>query len=433
MFLTKSSTSFLLLLQYLVIPSLLLTSCFSLETVTKEQMSSEDRQLLLDLFTLSQSNDGLISSGASGKVYLLPEDNTKEVRLQVVSEEDFGKLEVTEMEQVFSDRDAQLEGNPRLAPTLHRSMFVKMKNGDIFVILIYERFRGDLTVAIKDARFNMAMLQFSGRLDFYARMMDSFGEIAKLKMKHCLLTPENLMYKEKLPDWGANYFESEEKLSYFPVIKGFKRTVGWGQSCEGSWPEYSDPEEYLKEIRYYDSDKAKVEIYSMALIILFMETSFFGNFEIQLELQDVFAARLGALSGYSQELAAYIGAESPFTNHAIYFIFHAILQLNKAWNEKTVNYSHDKLKSDIKFLISGMNVFYEYLLTKNGADANEIQNLLAEYKKFTDILLTMVRKNNVNMNKRPSTDEIIQKFIKIQTTTIVLESTLGARRSLLLI
>ena len=430
---TKSLTSLLLLLQYLVINSLLFTPCLSFEYVAMETLSSEDKQLLLQLYELNQTKNGLISSNIYGKVFINPNDNTQEVLLQTTGSNQLGKMELTEMAQVFSDHDSKLGGNPRLAPTLHKNLCVKMKNLNVFFIFIFERFRGDLPAATADPRFNLSMSDFSARMEFYARMMLSFGEMAKLKMKHCLLTPQNFLYKENNANWDEEYLEGEGKLDYFSVMKNFRLAVDWETSCKGGSLEYGDPEEFLGEIRYFDTDKAKVEIYSMALIILFMETTYFEKQAVDFTEHEELVGKLNALSGHSQELAVHIGAESPFSTKTTGFVFQSIIKLNKALNEKTLNYSHDKLKSDLVFLISAMNIYYEVLLIKQGANANQVTNLKAQFKKFTDVLLTMVRKNNVNLNKRPATDEIIKKFIKIQTKSIVIESTIGTRRSLMLI
>ena len=153
-----------------------------------------------------------------------------------------------------------------------------MVNDQKFVILISERFRGDLHEAvIEDTRFSLAMTQFSARLDFYTLMMTSFGEIAKLGYKHCDLKPENILYKEYNVDWDASYAEGTDPLSYFPAITDFGLSVLWNKQCHGASPGFTDPQDYGDEKRFFDSDKAKVEIYTMALIIFYMETNILGT------------------------------------------------------------------------------------------------------------------------------------------------------------
>ena len=108
-------------------------------------------------------------------------------------------------------------------------------------------------------------------------MMASFGEISKLGYKHCDLKPENFLYKEYDADWTADYSEGQDELEYFSVVTDFGLTVPWDQPCKGASPRYTDPQDRNNEMRFFDNDKAKVEIYSMALIMFFMETAHFGK------------------------------------------------------------------------------------------------------------------------------------------------------------
>ena len=434
MFLTKSSPSFLLCCQSLLITSLLLTSCLSYEIVDMDTLSKEDKSLVRRLFLMNKSSDGLISSNVFGNVYIYPDDHSKEARIYIIHENQIGIMDETEITEVFSNRDKELAGNPRLTPTLHRSLFIHLaKDNQVLVILIFERFRGNLTLATEDPRFIYAMLSFNARMEFYTHMMDSFGQIAKLKWKHCWLVPENISYKENNADWETDYIQDDGPLTYFPVIKGFKLAVPWDQSCKGASPNYSDPEEYVKEVKYFDNDKAKVELYSMALIMLYMETAFYDKIAVVINTQDGFEDKLKNLSGQSKEFAEYIGNDSAFSNNTMGSIFQGITKINKAWNQKKLSYSHDKLKSDIGFIISGMNLFFEFWLKKQGANATQIQNMMAQYKAFTDTLLNMLKKNNVTVHKRPSSDEVILNFTQIRAASLAIEATIGARRSLVLI
>ena len=114
-------------------------------------------------------------------------------------------------------------------------------------------------------------------------------------------------------------------------------------------------------------------------------------------------------------------------------IFEGFIKLHEAWNENTVEYCHDLLKKDLENFISAMNMYYAFIISMQGADFSQVQNLLVQYKAFTDTLLTMVRKNNVAINKRPSYLEVVQSFQTIKASSIEIEQTISMRRNLVLI
>ena len=434
MFLTKSSSSLLLLLQYLVISSFFFTCYLSLECVNTNFLSQEDELLINELNSLNKKDIGLISSDKYGRVYLLPNDNSKIVRIQTILPNEPKKLKEIDYYLALSIRDYDLGGNPRLAPILYKVLCVNIFDGKKFAVMISEMFRGDLNIAAnQDQRFNLTMLQFSARMEFYISMLDAFGQIAKMKYKHCDLTPQNILYKENDADWDADYNQGQEPLTYFPVLTGFRLIVPWDQSCKGASPNYTDPEDYDNDIRYFDNDKAKVELYSMAFIIFFMETATLTNQWKSQETLTEFTDKLHGLSGHTNQLANFIAKDKQVSDHFITEIFQGITKINQAWNEKKVTYDHDKLKSDLEFTISAMNIYFEFMLTKQGAEESQIENLMAQYKKFTDVLLNMVKKNNVNIDKRPSNDDVMQKFTHIQGESMAIEQTIGTRRNLLLI
>ena len=434
MFLTKSSSSFLLPLQYLVIISLLSTSCLTYTCVDFETLSNENSELAKKAFKMKDSDEGLIASGGFGSVYIFPSDPTKVVKIQTITAEYAAILDEIDITKNFSDRDTELTGNPRLAPTLNKIICVNMKNNIKFVLIISERFRGDLSSAVnKDPRFNLSMVNFSARMEFYEKMMASFGEISKLGYKHCDLKPENFLYKEYDANWAVDYSKGQEELSYFSVVTDFGLTVPWDQKCKGASPRYTDPQDRNNEMRFFDTDKAKVEIYSMALVIFYMETAHFTVETKKLKISKDFRSKLKSLSGYTNQIAKYIGNKEPLADIEITKVFDGLSRVHFNWNQKKIDYNHDLLKKDLEFIISGMTTYYEYMLEIQGADANQSKNLLTQYKKFTDTLITMVRKNNVTLNQRPSSIEVVQKFIQITTSSKEIEDTIGARRNLLLI
>ena len=434
MFKTKSPKSSLLFSQYLLVTSLLLASCLSYKCVEKQTLSKDDQELVDNLLTLFETKNGLISVGEFSKMYIYPTDTTKVVKIQKVPKKYTRFLDSIDITQAFSDKDAQLAGNPRFVPNLVKSFCVNRDHDVKLVIFIQERFRGNMkTATTKDQRFVTAMAQFSERMKFYGNMLSTYGQIPKLKYKHCEITPENFLYLENNADWSADYAKGQGPLSYFPVVTDFGLTIGWGSKCPSGDSKFADPEDYGDDIKFLDKIKAKVEIYSMALVIFYMENNILQKLAQRSDPSDEIIEKLSALTGQSDPFGERFGINNPYTEQTLPEVFQELLNLHGEWNSNSATYDHDLLKYDLEFIISGMDVYNEYLLKGRGANEDQTYNLRVQYQEFTRALTAMVGKNNSTIDQRPTNDEIIQKFAKIQTDSLAIEQTIGQRRSLLVI
>ena len=430
MFLTKPSKYFLLLLQYSIITALLFSSSLSYVCVTQDKLSEEDLILYTKMVELHKNETNMISSTQFGKLLVSPDDNSKLLKLQVLASKQQELVDRIEITQLYSKKDTALAGNPRFVPTLFKFQCVTMEDGNLFVIQIFERFRGSLKSAVtSDPRFSAAMMKLSDRVGFYASMMTAFAEVAKLKLKHCTLEPENLLYRENDVDWDADYGQGQEPLTFFPVLTNLKYSTNWDQACKGAAPPYADPEDFDNDIKFFDSSRAKVEVFPMALIIFFMETYFLQNNAKYEDMSAELKGKFKPLTQYSAQLVEYIGKDDPFNRFKIGPMFENLTDILMQMNKYAFQYSHELLKTDLQFLISGMNIYNEFLLTNQGADDTQVLNIQAQYKIFTDVLLAMVGKNNTHMDKRMSTSEVIGNFIKVKANALTIEQTIGRRRT----
>ena len=435
MFLTKSPKSFLSFSQYLLVMSWLFTFSLSYKCVDKSKLSGEDQTLIDSLLALYGQKQNLISVGHFGKMYIYPTDATKVVKIQKIPKRHNYVLNGMDATLALSNRDTQLNGNPRVTPNLVKSFCINLKDEVKLVIYVFERFRDNLVKATtRDQRFIGAMVHFSDRMKFYGEMMSSFGEIAKLKYKHCEIIPENFLYKDANVDWGTDYFKTKEPPSFYPVISNFGLTVGWGSHCKGGNPQFTDLEDYKNDIKFFDKEKAKVELYSMALVILYLENNILQKLASTESLTEDATNKLADLSGFSDLLWDKLDENLyPYTNNSLPVVFKGLLALLSDWNTETIEYDHVWFKKDLEFIISGMDVYNEFLLRTKGASEEQIYNMRLQYQEFTNTLISMAMKNNVTMDKRPSSDEVIQKFTQVKTASLAIEQTIGQRRSLVLI
>ena len=430
MLLSMPSKYSLLLLQYSIITALLFSSSLSYVCVTQDKLSEEDLTLYTKMVELHKNETNMISTTQFGKLLVSPDDNSKVLKLQILASRQQELVDRIEITQLYSAKDSALAGNPRFVPTLFKFQCVTMEDGNLFVIQIFERFRGSLKSAVtSDPRFGAAMKKLSDRVGFYSSMMTAFAEVAKLKLKHCTLEPENLLYREYELDWSADYSQGQQPLTYFPVVTNVKYSTNWDQGCKGSAPAYADPDDFENDVKFFDADRAKVEVFSMALIIFYMETYFLQNNAKYEDMSGDFQSKFKTLNKYSTQLVEYIGNNGAFNRMKIGPIFESVTDILMQMNKYAFQYSFELLKADLKFVISGMNIYNEFLLTLQGADRNQVLKLQAQYKIFTDVLLAMVGQNNTHMDKRISTSDVIKKFTKVKANAISIEATINVRRT----
>lgn len=221
----------------LIIVNLIPKSVLNFECKSRSDFEQSERQKIDYFWGLetsiedyrlkSQYTDYIMGKGSFGTVMILPNDNTKVVKLQnIKTEEELVLLNEIDIALKFSERDLELEGQFRVAPRIDTALCVNVTSKKKFVPISGERFRGDLEKAIKDdTRFISTMTKTSNRFEFYKKMMQAFSQIAHLKYKHCDLKPANLLYKEENADFEIDYLNEEEELTYFPVVTDFGFTV----------------------------------------------------------------------------------------------------------------------------------------------------------------------------------------------------------------
>ena len=403
------------LVSNLLILSMLIACMFSFKCKKLGDMPESDNLFIKEMFKLNTGETGLLSSDNFGKVYIFPADTSKVVKIEILNEENEESLVELDNSKFFSDKDLESKDNLRFAPKIYQSYCVNMTDNRKLVIIVMERFRGDLSKAIEDPAFNLAMADFSTRMKFYAQLIETFNQIPKLKFKHCNLKPQNILYLEQNSDWNSDYPKQNTSYSYFTVISDFDYAVPWDDFCMAASARYTDHQDYQNEMKILDKDKEKVEMSSIALIILYLETKLITRQNSVNSLDGPLARAFGALGECSESLFAATDSRRPLLSMSIQDMFDRFLQLHKDWNNGLLkmDYNHTKLKFDIGYIISGLEILVEYLLVKQGGDENEILNLISQYSIFGNVLLSMVNKNNPIIDPRADNETVLAIFNKI--------------------
>ena len=410
----------------LLIASMLIGCMFSFECKKLGDLPESDGLFVKEMFKLHTGKTGLLSTDPSVKVYIFPSDSSKVVKIEILSEENEESLIELDHSKFFSDKDLESKEKLRFAPKIYQNYCINMKDNRKLVIIVMERFRGDLSKAIQDPAFNLAMLDFSTRMDFYGQLIETFSQIPKLKFKHCNLKPQNILYLEQSPDWNSEYPKQNSSYSYFTVISDFDYAVQWDESCMASSARYSDHQDYKNEMKILDKDKEKVEMSSMALIILYLETKLITRQNSKNSLDGPLGRVFGALGECSESLFAATNSRQPLLSMTIKDIFDRFLQLNKDWNTGLLkmDYNHKKFKFDIGYIISGLEIIVEFLLIKKGVDGNEISSLISQYSLFGNVLLSMLTKNNPIIDPRADNETVLAIFNRISQNSKEIEESM---------
>ena len=376
----------------------------------------------------------ILSKETFTTVAVQPENNTKAAKLIWFPKKKEARANEIDYSFIFSNRDQELEGQYRVAPKIDEAYCLNIDDKENkFVAISGERFRGNLMQAVKkDGKFIDNMVETSKRFEFYRKMMQAFSEIAKLKLKHCNLKPENILYKEENADFDSDYENGEEELTYFPVVTDFDWTVPYNQNCKGGAKTFTDPEDYKNNLNHTAAFKACVEIFSMSLIILSVETGVLTQlgFRAQDQISEL-KAKLETLPPPTYLIKLYSGLDNAMTKNNIYNMYEDLTMIVAGWNTGTVkNFNHEDFRAEYEYVLSGVRMYQEYILGQSGMREEDKTQMLAVYDSFTTILIDMVRKNDmITKKQRLNPNEVISGLDKAFQKAKAIEESAARRRN----
>ena len=308
-----------------------------------------------------------------------------------------------------------------------------------------ENTRGDLK--IPDIRFILSMKNFSDRLIFYQKMMTSFEQITIRGKKHCNLSSTSIKYEEIPPNWDVEYDGPLDPLEYVPLISDFGSMVDIDKHCKTRNKKFMDPKEFRKNYVDTETEQKKVEVYSMALIILRMEImvmtmnlKIIGNRELPTD-QDYMQEMSQIYGSFAMETIAY--ANNPFSKNPVWQVFQAFMDFQTEWKMKgkEETYSYHYLSDDVEMFIRGLKVMNKYLIMKTAKNNDfKKESIVTDINKHFDtfqyILQLMLRENITEREqkyRRTTAGEVKTMFKSLVEPVQQIESTIELRRSLLLI
>lgn len=389
----------------------------------------------------------VISKNKRGFTFISPDANDKTVNIYSIPK--FSEyMDGIDYDISFSKKDLELNGQFRLAPRMGDVICIKSDSSNMSLVgQEVERFRGNLFQNLAyDGRILQSLKKFSSRMLFYKQIMQSVSQIGKNHLKHCDLHPHSFLYKEKDANFDSDYANGEETLTFFPVITNFIHTKPWEANCSliinnktdeilsGST---SDPDDYNKEIKYLDNFKERVEVFSVALIILWVEATVLQAYAKEFSsAKESLNEQLTQLPNPSNAIIQTTHRENPFLKLPLNEIVEELYDIVKLWNnmKEQTGYSYDLLDTDIKYITSGLAKFNDFYIANIGYDSNQISSISSIYSTFGEMLQKMVYKNDKNpMKLRPHPDDVVAFFEKAYQSSSIIEPQVRRNRRIILV
>lgn len=417
---TRSLSAFYLFICSCIALLLLARENLALECKAKEEFSSQD-QISIEKFYLAQKPEKahlLLSQNGDLKIMAIQNDPSRLMFFQKLTpphEQPY--LYTMDMAKLFGDQNFTQNVNFRVAPKI-TDLFCVKESGYVEVMYISEAFRGNFTVAANDPVFLKNMSQFLQRINFYIKFMRVYREIPFLRQKHCDIRPESFMYRENGNVLSQDYANDQTIEEFDPVITNFHKTVSWSINCVNPAPDYTEPEEFDKNLNKTEDYSENVEVFSLSLVILYLETAILDKLVSQIESREVLDKKLEKLPPASNIVKMFLGETESLSKLSLSENFAAFPKIVENWNLKKPEfkkYTNKRFKLEIEWLAKGMKAYYEFILQNKLSDGKKIKNLVAVYEKFLDVLGTMVRKNSISIvYERPSIPSVIRDFLNYQ-------------------
>lgn len=270
---------------------------------------------------------------------------------------------------------------------------------------------------------------------FYFRIVRVFRQVDRWRQKHCDIRPESFLYREMENAWLQNYETDDSAITMEPVISNFHKTIGWRNSCKNPANDYTDPEEFQGKINYTTEFSENVELFSVSLVILYLETNILQNLAFKIQPREALTQKLSTLPDASEVVKMFVGDSKSLSTRGLKENFAAFPQIVANWNNKNFkDYSYKKFKLDVEWLAKGMQAYYEFILNNKITDQERVKKLLKIYDQFTDDLAMMVRENSMaTVWQRPGVIDTALNFRYYYKAIQKLDPEINAKARILLL
>lgn len=327
--------------------------------------------------------------------------------------------------KLYSDKEEESDFPLKFAQRTYSELCVLDGDNLIYMIEV-ERFRDSLMGGlVNDGSLRAHLRDFSNRLKFYMKLMFAFSNLVELGMKHCAMTPLRILYKQKGEDFSKIKLGQSDQPFVF-AISGLKYLTPLGKPCPLKSVEFTDHFEAQQKIYKADICKQKVEMFTLGMVILYIETmvyTMFYDIVVKNRPKPLIALFAGLPEG-PLDLTKTFATEKPLVTNSLIDVFQTMQKSIKVWNSGREvvglpDFGYSSIGRDMKYLWTGNALAYGYGQTLifpellEGEYAETKTNVDAAYVKFYTFVLTMCGKNLVK-TPRPDPMSSLYRLKKIE-------------------
>ena len=381
--------------------------------------------------------------GSKGQEMVHPDDPNKVLRIIRFKEGSSTATHIAEYNAIkqMMDRGEALGNIGLLTPRLYRRIEFDY-GSDEAISMEMDRYRGNLGNGIRnDAVLRASLFDFSKRLDMYKQLAFIFQQMSALKIKHCNIEVNRILYKKAGDDFTTMPLVETDSEFIF-VISEFRSSTALDNPCKDGILATWDQEDAKGSIPKSDKCKGKIEIFGLGLLILKIETV--------LVLMDENGARdasqnitdaLATMPDSPTELSEHYEEKKPITTNNSYNILDEIMLWIKNANSNPDNIDEsDKVISGKALLpntayieMANALIFEqrEILKSPTMADNSKVRGkVVNNYAALNSLLQSMLQPNDY-VNGRPDAAYVGTALAKIQQGYVANIQSLNRDRILL--
>lgn len=418
------------------LPERLHSKCYTKDQLNKdEQKMKQIKSKIAELISISNKVDKdseenelqyLLGEGSFGKVFYIPK--VPNLAFKVMSTKDEIqqiKREITVSKLISQiDNNSTQENGLRIAPHFKAYYCYIDSNKTANFFIVQERFIGNLENGPQDdGDFSFRMKNLAYRMRFYKKLLNGFAVMYSKGYKHCDIKPENIFYGYE----GMFAKEDDEEdlgfkpRDYFPVIADFGLTTTTDQLCGGGTLSYYEPNEIHLNMPTLDTFRARIELFALSLSIFQTEALFFYRWFVRNKIIE----NSNWVPGWVDTIEIPQVIQNDINNsveegafyNLKYLMIFTLERVGTLNNNRQFKFSFNDLQKEM-FFYKQVLIYYNSLLNSDKMESVKIQNgqevnVFAQnnqiYENFLDLLLEMLRDNDM-FNGRPSMSDTLKRI-----------------------